>query len=73
VAFRNPGLLLDVIEPRPDRDGVLQLLQDAFDMLSSEDYELERFYVDVRHVYWNSPAGSARRALAEALIHKLEF
>jgi hypothetical protein len=42
-------------------------------MLSSEDYELERFYVDVRHVYWSSPADSPRRQLTEALIKKLEF
>lgn len=73
VALRNPTLLLDVIEPRSDRDAVMRLLQDAFDMLSSEDHELERFYVHVRRVYWSAPAGSARRQLAEALIQKLEF
>ena len=73
IALRNPTLLLNVLEPRKDREGVLQLLQEAFDMLSSEDYELERFYVEVRHVYWSVAANSPRRVLAEALIRKLEF
>jgi hypothetical protein len=73
VALRNPDLLLTVLQPRPDREGVLMLLQDAFDMLSSEDYELERFYVDVRHVYWAATPNSPQRQLAEAMIRKLEF
>jgi HEAT repeat protein len=73
VALRNPGLLLKTLQPRPDREGVLLLLQEAFDMLSSEDYELERFYVEVRHAYWASAAGSSEQQLAEALIKKLEF
>jgi HEAT repeat protein len=73
VALRNTGLLLDVLEPRADRDAVGELLQEAFDMLSSEDYALERFYVEVRRQYWASAPGSPRRRLAEALIQKLEF
>jgi hypothetical protein len=73
VALRNPELLLAQLEPRHDRDGALELLQESFDMLSSEDYELERFYVDVRRQYWGAADGSARRSLAEALIRKLEF
>jgi HEAT repeat protein len=73
AAIRNPSILLDVLEPRRDRDGVIALLRDAFDMLASEDYELERFYVDVRRAYWTAAAGSPRRQLAEALIAKLEF
>jgi hypothetical protein len=73
AALRNPQVLLAALEPRKDRDAVLELMQDAFDMLSSEDFELERFYVDVRHAYWREPASSARRPLIEALIRKLEF
>lgn len=73
AALRNPALLLDVVEPRPDRDAVILLLQDAFDMLSSEDYELEQFYVEIRRMYWSAPPDSARRRVAEALITKLEF
>jgi len=52
---------------------VIELLRDAFDMLASEDYELERFFVEVRHGYWTMPADSPRRALCQALIDKLEF
>ena len=73
VALRNPALLLNVLEPRADRDGVILLLQDAFDMLSSEDYQLERFYVEIRRAYWSAAPDSPRRRLAEALITKLEF
>jgi len=73
VAFRHPTVLLDVLETRKDRDGAIELLRDAFDMLASEDYALERFFVEVRHGYWAAPAGSPRRALFEALIQKLEF
>ena len=73
VALRNPQIVLDVAEPRKDQQGVMELLRDAFDMLSSEDYELERFYVEVRHAYWTAAANSPRRQLAEALIRTLEF
>jgi HEAT repeat protein len=73
VALRNPEVVLDVVQPRPDREAVLELLLEAFDMLSSEDYELERFYVAVRRVYWSSPENSPRRQLAEDFIRKLEF
>ena len=73
VALRNPTIVLDGLEPIANRDGALDLLQEAFDLLSSEDYELERFYVDVRHVYWSSPENSPRRRLAEQLIRTLEF
>jgi hypothetical protein len=73
VALRSPAVLLTVLQSRRDREDALLLLQDAFDMLSSEDYELERFYVEVRHVYWASAPNSPQRLLAEALIKKLEF
>jgi hypothetical protein len=66
-------VVLDALQPRADRDRAIELLRDAFDEISSEDYELERFYVDVRRAYWAAPAGSPRRQLAEALINKLEF
>ena len=72
AALRNPSALFATLEARKDRDGALELLQDAFDMLS-EDYEEERFYVEVQKAYWSAPAGSPRRQVAEALIQKLEF
>jgi hypothetical protein len=72
AVLRNPSALFAALETRKDRDGALELLRDAFDMLS-EDYEEERFYVEVQKAYWSAPAGSPRRQVAEALIQKLEF
>lgn len=72
VALRDPDVLLRVVESRSDRDRVIALVRDAFDMLS-EDYEEERFYVHVRRAYWAAPEGSPRRALVEALIRQLDF
>ena len=39
----------------------------------SEDFEEERFFVEMRRAYWAAAAGSARRRVTEALIQKLEF
>jgi HEAT repeat protein len=72
VALRNPELLLDVLETRKAFDLAGDLLLDAFDMLS-EDFEEERFFVEIRRAYWAAPEGSPRRRVAQALIEKLEF
>jgi len=72
AALRNPPALLTLLESRADRDGAIELLRDAFDMLA-EDYEEERFFVEIRRAYWAAPAGSVRRQVAEAVIQKLEF
>lgn len=72
VALRNPGVILDGLESRATRDRAIEVLRDAFDMLS-EDFEEERFFVDIRRAYWAAPEGSPRRAVAQALIDKLEF
>lgn len=72
VALRNPGVILDVLESRASRDRAIGVVRDAFDMLS-EDFEEERFFVEVRRAYWAAPEGSARRAVAQALIEQLEF
>lgn len=72
VALRAPGLLMETLERRPDRDAAIDLVRDAFDMLS-EDFEEERFFVEVRRAYWAASPGSARRAVADALMQKLEF
>jgi len=73
VALRNTALLLKVLDARTDLDAAGDLLRDAFDEVSSEDYELERFYVEVRHEYWAAAPNSPRRKLTDALIRKLEF
>jgi len=72
VALRRPDLILSTLESRADTAPLLELLSDAFDMLS-EDFEEERFYVFVRKAYWAAPADSPRRKIAEALMVKLEF
>jgi len=72
VALRQPTLMLTTLEGRKDRDAAMELLRDAFDMLN-EDFEEERFFVEVRKAYWAAAAGSTRRTVADALIQKLEF
>jgi hypothetical protein len=72
MALRNTTVTLKILQA----DGMLEpggeLLRDAFDMLE-EDFEEERFFVTVRRTYWQSPAGSPARTVAETLIRKLEF
>ena len=63
----------EVIEPRPDREASIALLRDAFDMLASEDYELERFFVEVRRATGRPPKARRGGQLCQALIEKLEF
>jgi hypothetical protein len=72
VAIRDPARLVSAVEKRPEVASVVSLLLEAFDMLS-EDFEEERFYVAVRQIYWDAPAGSATRRTAEVLIEGLEF
>jgi HEAT repeat protein len=72
VALRNTPLTITALMARTDvRDAAL-LLRDAFDMLE-EDYEEERFFATVRRTYWQAPAGSPERKIADALIQALEF
>jgi len=72
VALRNPALVLETFQKRTDVTGCLDLLLDAFDMLS-EDLEEEQFYVVVRQALWSAPEGSQTRAVATRIIEKLEF
>lgn len=72
VALRNTPLMMTVLEQRADRDTAIELMAEGFDMLE-EDLEKERFFAAVRHAYWDAPEGSARRALMQTLIVKLDF
>lgn len=72
VALRNTPLIVKLIGARADAHDAALLLRDAFDMLE-EDYEEERFFATVRHTYWQTPAGSADRKVADVLIQVLEF
>jgi HEAT repeat protein len=72
VALRRPLLLLETLSARPATDGSADVVLDAFDMLS-EDFEEERFYIEIRDAFWAAPEGSPRRAAAERMIGTLEF
>jgi HEAT repeat protein len=72
VALRNTPLMLKLLASRSDGHDTALLLRDAFDMLE-EDYAEERFFATVRRSYWQAPAGSPERKLAEMLIRVLEF
>ena len=65
-------MTLEVLAARSDLANATELLLEAFDMLS-EDFEEERFYVEIRNAFWSSPEGSSRRRAAERLIATLEF
>jgi HEAT repeat protein len=72
IALRNTPLLLKVLEQDALREPGIELLREAFDMLE-EDFEEERFFAMVRRAYWQAPAGSPARAVADTLVRKLEF
>ncbi|MCC7125895.1 MAG: HEAT repeat domain-containing protein [Acidobacteria bacterium] len=72
IALRNLPAFLDAVETRKDRDAVISLLAEGFDMLE-EDLEEERFFAAVRRTYWAAADGSPRRALCEQLITRLDF
>ena len=72
VALRNPQIILKVLENDAVREPAIELLREAFDMLE-EDYDEERFFATVRRAYWQAPANSPARRVADALIQKLEF
>jgi hypothetical protein len=72
VVLRRPQIALDVLATRSDLANAAELVLEAFDMLS-EDFEEERFYVEIRNAFWSAPEGSPRRRAAERLITTLEF
>jgi HEAT repeat protein len=72
VALRNTPLTMTLLEQLTDRDAALALMAEGFDMLE-EDFAKERFFTFARRTYWESPAGSPRRALMQTLIGTLDF
>ena len=75
VALRNSSLMIAKLEAITNKnvlDGALGLLAEGFDMLE-EDLDKERFFVQARRIYWDSAAGTPRRALMQTLIGKLDF
>ena len=72
VALRRPDVVRAALEDPAAQEASLTLLREAFDMLD-EDMAEERFYAYIRRAYWESAAGSAARAVAEATLQALEF
>ncbi len=72
VALRNAPIVLKLLEREAVRDPAIELLREAFDMLE-EDFDEEQFFAIVRRAYWQAPAGSPARGVADTLIRKLEF
>jgi HEAT repeat protein len=72
VALHQPQTMLEAVEGRPDLAAAVNLLRDAFDMLSDEAFAQEQFYVAMRKVYWAEPDG-ARKTAAGAIMEHLEF
>jgi HEAT repeat protein len=72
VALRNTPLLMKTLEERGDRDGAIELMAEGFDMLE-EDLDKERFFMQARRTFWESPENSPRRGLMQRLIGKLDF
>ena len=72
VALRRTPMMLEALGRATDRDGAIDLLREGFDMLE-EDLDKERFFAAVRRAYWQAGEGTPARALAEALIQKLDF
>ncbi len=54
VALRNTALMLTLLEKRADREPVIALLAEGFDMLE-EDLDKERFFALARRNYWTAP------------------
>jgi len=72
VALRNTPLTMTMLEKDPHREQAIALLAEGFDMLE-EDLDKERFFAFARRAYWESPDGSPRRTLMQALIGALDF
>jgi HEAT repeat protein len=72
VALRRPLMLLTVLERTSDVREAILLVREAFDMLA-EDFEEERFYVQIRRAHWEAPPDSTRRRTAATLIEITEF
>lgn len=72
IVLRDPAMLLAAIDRRASVAPLAELLRDAFDMLA-EDFEEERFGMELRRVLWSAPEGSPRRRAAAELAGILEF
>lgn len=72
VALRKPQVVMRVLQQRADVTPALALLRDAFDMLS-EDFEKERFALEVRRMMADPATDANARRLAERVLTELEY
>lgn len=74
VALRDPTNLIAWLTQALDGDRALaiDLLREGYDSLE-EDFAEEQFYAAARAAYWRAGEGSAARAVAAALIDRLDF
>jgi HEAT repeat protein len=72
VALRRAEVVMKVLDARADAGPALELLRDAFDMLS-EDYEEERFAYEIRKMMAPVAADAPARRLAERVLTELEY
>jgi hypothetical protein len=72
VALRRADVTMAVLGARADPGPALELLRDAFDMLS-EDFEEERFALEVRKTLVGATTDGTARRLAERVLTELEY
>jgi HEAT repeat protein len=72
VALRRADVVMKVLGQRSDPGPALELLRDAFDMLS-EDFEEERFAFEIRRMLAAPSADASVRRLGERLLTELEY
>ncbi len=72
AAMADPSGALAAMERAADAKAALLLLRDGFDMLA-EDFAEERFFSEVRALYWKAEEGGGRRSLVERVMTALDF
>jgi len=73
VALRAPQLIVAALAKRANYAPALDLLAEAFELLSSEDFLIERFALNMRHPFFPVPAGAPERRVLDEIIQKLVF
>ena len=73
VALRAPQLIVAALAARPNYGPALDLLGEAFELLSSEDFLIERFGLNMRSPYFPVAPGSPQRLVLDEIIRKLGF
>jgi hypothetical protein len=73
VALRAPQLIVAALATRANYAPALDLLAESFELLSSEDFLIERFATNMRHPFFPVPAGSPQRRVLDEITRKLGF